>query len=346
MIAKVVPVSSSPSLAMVEGPSSALSPAISDSVDQLMLLQVFDRIALPTFVLDQNHVILYWNSAIEKLSGYSRESMIGTRNHWKPFYASPRPCLADLILEGGNDEDVKHYYTNKCNRSELIEDAYEGEDFFPECGTDGEWLHFTAAGIMGNDGELVGSIETLENISARKTAEFELLERERIYKELSITDSLTQLHNSRHFYDQLEGSLETARRYHHEFTLCFFDLDDFKKLNDSYGHLMGDKVLETFGSLVRSSLRALDTGYRYGGEEFAILLPSTGTEGATIVAERVRESLENYQFILPTGEKLQSSVSIGITSFVTGDNVQSLMNRADSALYKAKKQGKNCIIAV
>ncbi len=346
MISKVVPVSSAPTLTMVDGNSAARPLAITDSDDQSMLLQVFDRIALPTFVLNKDHVILHWNSAIEKLSGYSREEMIGTRNHWKPFYASPRPCLADLILEGGNDEDVKHYYTNKCNRSELIEDAYEGEDFFPECGAEGEWLHFTAAGIMDVNGELVGSIETLENISARKTAEFELLERERIYKELSITDSLTRLHNSRHFYDQLEDALETARRYHHAFTLCFFDLDDFKKLNDTYGHLMGDKVLETFGSLVRSSLRTLDSGYRYGGEEFAILLPSTDIDGAVIVAERVRESLENYQFILPSGEKLQSSVSIGVTSFVTGDNVQSLMTRADTALYKAKKQGKNCIIAV
>lgn len=334
MTAKVIPVSPKPQMSIV------------DTADQSMLIQVFDRIALPTFVLDKDHTIIHWNSALESLSGLDRHEMIGTRDHWKPFYSSARPCLADLILEGGRDEDVKHYYTNKCNRSRLIPDAYEGEDFFPDCGIDGEWLHFTAAGILDEAGDMIGAIETLENISARKKAEFELLERERVYKELSITDSLTGLHNSRHFYDQLENALETARRYHHHFTLCFFDLDDFKKLNDTHGHLMGDKVLETFGALIRSSLRTLDSGYRYGGEEFAILLPSTDVEGAMIVAERVRESLQNYQFIIGDNEKIRSSVSIGVTAFTPGDTVQSIMQRADSALYKAKHQGKNCIIAI
>ncbi|EAR60945.1 PAS:GGDEF protein [Oceanospirillum sp. MED92] len=334
MESKVVPLSLEPKM------------KISETVDQAMLMQMFDRIALPTFVLDKDHTVIHWNSALEALSGFNRADMIGTRDHWKPFYSSNRPCLADLILQGGKDQDVKHYYTNKCTRSELIEDAYEGEDYFPDCGEEGAWLHFTAAGIYSSSGEMIGAIETLENISARKKAEFELLERERVYKELSITDSLTGLHNSRHFYNQLEDALETARRYHHPFTLCFFDLDDFKKLNDNHGHLTGDKVLETFGTLVRSSLRTLDSGYRYGGEEFAILLPSTDVEGASVVAERVRESLQNYQFVLEGGEKLQASVSIGITSFKNGDNVQALMHRADSALYEAKRKGKNCVVSI
>jgi diguanylate cyclase (GGDEF)-like protein/PAS domain S-box-containing protein len=322
------------------------SSSVWNSPEHMMLKKVLDRLASPTFIIDKDHVIQHWNSALEKLSGYSREEMVGTRNHWKPFYSSPRPCLADLIVEGGRDEDVKHYYTNKYTRSGLIEDAYEVEDFFPECGAEGEWLHFTASSIMSDDGELIGSLETFEIISTRKKAEFELLERERIYKELSITDSLTGLHNSRHFYDQLEHALETARRYQHMFTLCFFDLDDFKNLNDSHGHLMGDKVLETFGALVRASLRSIDSGYRYGGEEFAILLPLTDLEGAMLVAERVRESLDNYQFNLPSGKKFHSTASIGVTAFVTGDNVQTIMSRADQGLYKAKKQGKNCIVAV
>ncbi|WP_415912000.1 diguanylate cyclase [Neptuniibacter sp. QD37_11] len=320
--------------------------AIVDMTDQSMLIQVFDRIVLPTFVLDKDHRIIYWNSALEAISGLSREEMVGTKDQWRPFYSSARPCLADLILEGGKDEDVKHYYMNKCQRSELIEGAYEAEDFFPDCGVDGEWLQFTASSIVDSNGDLIGAIETFQNISGRKKAEFELLERERIYKELSITDSLTGLHNSRHFYDQMENALETARRYHHGFTLCFFDLDDFKKLNDTHGHLMGDKVLETFGALVRSSLRTLDSGYRYGGEEFAILLPSTDVDGAETVAERVRESLQNYQFILPDGETIRCSVSIGVTAYTVGDSVQSLMQRADNALYKAKEQGKNCIVTV
>ncbi|WP_420598842.1 diguanylate cyclase [Neptuniibacter sp.] len=326
--------------------SSSITELTLDSVDPEILVQVFDRIALATFVLDKNHVVVHWNSAMEALSGLDRSEMIGTKEQWRPFYASARPCLADLILEGGHDADVEHYYTNKYMKSELIPEAYEAEDFFPDCGENGEWLHFTAANIKNSKGEIIGAIETLMNISARKKAEFELMERERIYKELSITDSLTGLHNSRHFYTQLEKALETSRRYNHKFTICFFDLDDFKKLNDSHGHLMGDKVLETFGALVRSSLRTLDTGYRYGGEEFAILLPSTDYEGAFIVAERVRESLSNYQFRLKDDEVLKSTVSIGVTEYRSGDSVESIMSRADEALYKAKNQGKNRVVSV
>ncbi|WP_420555297.1 diguanylate cyclase [Neptuniibacter marinus] len=346
MDSKVRSISHSAESALNDQSSTQTNLFVCDQVDPSLLVQVFDRIALPTFVLDTNHVVLHWNSALEKLSGLCREDMIGTKNHWKPFYSTPRPCLADLILNGGRYEDVEYYYTNKCKRSELIDEAYEAEDFFPECGADGEWLHFTAAGIMDPEGNLIGAIETLENISARKIAELELLERERTYKELSVTDSLTGLYNNRHFYTKLEVNLDEARRYRHEFTLCFFDLDDFKKLNDAYGHLMGDMVLETFGSLIQSSLRGLDSGYRYGGEEFAVLLPSTDTEGALKVANRIRESLESYQFMLPDDGNLHVSVSIGLTAYTVGDSVQSIMTRADEGLYKAKSQGRNCIITV
>ncbi len=315
-----------------------------DGLDPSTLVQVFDRIALPTFVIDSNHVVRHWNSALEALTGLCRDEVIGTRNHWKPFYASPRPCLADLIIEGALDSEVQRYYTNKYRRSELIPDAYEAEDFFPECGEQGEWLHFTAASMLNSRGEVVGAIETLMNISDRKQAELELRERERTYREQSITDSLTGLYNSRYFYEQLDTSLETASRYQHPFSVCFLDLDRFKKLNDGYGHLFGDRVLETFGGLIRASLRATDSGYRYGGEEFALLLPSTSAAEARVVAERVRESLAAFQFQPEEGQSFSSTVSIGIAEYQVSDTERSLLERADQALYQAKARGRNCTV--
>lgn len=306
-----------------------------------LLLQVFDRISLPTFVIDANHEICHWNRALEVLTGLNREAMIGTKDQWMPFYSSPRPCLADLIVEGGEDKEVQRYYTNKYTYSELITDAFEAEDFFPECGDNGEWLHFTAAALHDDDGHLIGAIETLAKISDRKRAEFELIESEQSYREQSISDNLTRLYNSRHFHHELDQALENSKRYNHVFSLCFLDLDHFKQINDTHGHFFGDKVLEAFGMLVRSSLRTLDSAYRYGGEEFTILLPSTPAEGAAVFAERLRESLANHAFSLDNGEKFSATVSIGITSYSTNDDSKSMLQRADEALYVAKQNGRN-----
>ncbi|MFW1677019.1 diguanylate cyclase [Pontibacter sp. JAM-7] len=311
-----------------------------ESLNEPMLGHLLDRIILAAFVIDQNHIIQHWNSAMEKLSGISREEMIGTRDHWRPFYNKPRPCMADLMLDG-RVEDVARLYEGKFNVSDLITEAFEAEDFFPDCGPEGEWLHFSAARINNAAGEVIGAIETLTNISDRKKAEFELLARERKYRELSITDSLTGLYNSRHFYQRLDEALANAQRYQHSFCLCFFDLDNFKQLNDRWGHLVGDRVLETFGSMVRASLRLTDSGYRYGGEEFVVLLPSTVLSEAAVVAERIRQSLEDHNFTVEHGQKINITVSLGLTEYRTGDSAETIMERVDQALYCAKREGKN-----
>ncbi len=309
-----------------------------------LILQIFDRIALPTFVIGTDHVIYHWNRALEALTGLDRLTMIGTKDQWRPFYSAPRPCLADLILEGGEDKEVQRYYTNKYTHSELISDAYEAEDFFPECGKNGEWLHFTAAALNDNNGNMIGAIETLANISARKQAEFELIEREQKYRELSILDNLTNLYNSRHFHRELDRALENSKRYDHGFSLCFLDLDHFKYINDTYGHSFGDKVLEAFGMLVRSSLRTLDSAYRYGGEEFTVLMQSVPAEGAAVFAERLRKNLENHTFPLDNGDKFSVTVSIGITSYIAKDDSKTILERADKALYSAKRGGRNRMV--
>ncbi len=312
------------------------------SISTALLAQVFDRVAIPTFVIDHQHVILHWNSALEALSGLKREVMIGSRDQWRAFYNSPRPCLADLIVDGGLDEDVRHYYSDKYRQSVLIPDAYEAEDFFPECGEQGAWLHFTAASLLDAEGRCIGAIETLNNINARKQYEFELIERERVYRELSILDALTGLNNSRHFHTCLDEAIEAAYRYQHGFSLCIIDLDNFKALNDNYGHLMGDRVLEAFGALIREGVRETGAAFRYGGEEFAILLPSTHHEGARELVLRISNRLGEQRFSTSNGDRLEVTASIGVTEYKEGDNAKTIFSRADMALYMAKRAGKNC----
>lgn len=313
--------------------------------EENLLEAVFNRITLPTFVLDNHHKIIFWNKALEQLSNTKRSEMIGTRNQWVAFYATERPTLADLIIEGGKDEAVSKFYDNKYKRSPLIEDAYEAEDFFPDIGEKGEWLSFTAASITNAQGEIIGAIETLTNISKEKRSQMALQESEERYKRLSITDNLTGLYNRRLFTENLMIELERTQRYHQYFSLCIIDLDNFKLMNDAYGHLFGDQILKKFGHIIQNNLRKTDTAYRYGGEEFAIIFPGTSLEGAEKVASRIRVELSVFAFANESSNKrIRVTASLGITSSSTSDEqIEHVIKRADKALYKAKKTGKNKI---
>ena len=175
----------------------------------------------------------------------------------------------------------------------------------------------------------------------RREVEKRLLKSEKMYKNLSITDGLTQLYNSRYFYKKLEEEIDRFIRYKQPFSLLLIDIDDFKKINDRYGHLKGDKVLKMAGRIIQDCLRKTDTAYRYGGEEFTVLLPGTGIEAAMNVAERIRKRFAAQDFSLITNETLNISVSIGAAQFKPGDKMEAFVKRTDDALYVAKQKGKN-----
>jgi signal transduction histidine kinase len=129
---------------------------------------------IPTFVIDENHTVILWNRACEHISGLSADEVIGTRQQWKPFYPEERPVLADLIVSGASVEEINQHYGNIWQLSSSIEGAYESEDFFPDMGTGGTWLFFTASPLTGENGRMTGAIETLQDITARKRAEADL----------------------------------------------------------------------------------------------------------------------------------------------------------------------------
>ncbi len=158
---------------------------------------------------------------------------------------------------------------------------------------------------------------------------------------LAITDALTKLYNSRHFFSEIKTEINRHKRYSHSLSLLILDIDFFKEYNDSWGHLEGDKVLMKMGSTIKSCMRSMDTAYRYGGEEFAILLPETGIEKACVVGARIQDTI-NLQVFEPEPEKkLAVHVSIGATEFLDGEDFTSFIKRADKALYKAKESGRN-----
>ena len=138
------------------------------------LSSVVSRSPIPAFVIGKDHRILYWNKALEELTKIRAEDVIGTSQQWRAFYSKKRPCMADLLVSR-EQEKISKWYTGKYTRSKLLDEAYEAIDFFPELGNQGKWLRFTAAIIRDDAGELIGAIETLEDITRRKKAKEALL---------------------------------------------------------------------------------------------------------------------------------------------------------------------------
>ncbi|PKO88110.1 MAG: hypothetical protein CVU18_08290, partial [Betaproteobacteria bacterium HGW-Betaproteobacteria-12] len=161
-----------------------------------------------------------------------------------------------------------------------------------------------------------------------------------------LTDSLTQLSNARQFNLTLDQELERSARYRRPLTLLIVDVDNFKQVNDTWGHAEGDRVLRTLAGIIQSCLRQTDTAYRYGGEEFAILMPETDAAAGVRFGDRLRHCFTASPPILSCGTVLKVSISIGVTEYSPGDDAHSLFCRADDGMYQAKRLGKNRVVVV
>jgi signal transduction histidine kinase len=172
-----------------------------------MLPKIIDGSPIASFVINKQHKVTHWNTAIEALSGIKRRQIIGTDEQWKAFYTEKRPVMADLIVDGASADEIEAYYRGKCRKSNLIDGACEAEDFFLDLGANGRWLHFTASPIRDDSGEIMGAIETLEDITERRVAEDNL----RYYlREITRAQEAERKRIARELHDdtaQLLGSL-------------------------------------------------------------------------------------------------------------------------------------------
>ena len=166
----------------------------------------------------------------------------------------------------------------------------------------------------------------------------------RSLEQMAITDALTGLYNRRYFEMNLDNEIKRSRRYSTPMSLFIIDIDHFKRVNDTYGHGVGDMVLAETGLRIRKSLRETEIVARYGGEEFAVILPHTRIEEAAIAAERVRSVMESNRILIDESRSLHITISIGVGALSENDKDRSnLVERADLALYQAKQNGRNCI---
>ncbi len=275
------------------------------------------------FMVDREGLFTYVNPNLENITGYSLSDLKG-----QPFTFVIAPdekkAIIDRFRKGIRVNASLPYETGLINK--------EGKRVAVE---------FLTSNLCDSTGEVTGRFGVGRDITKRKESEALLQESENRYRELSIIDDLTQLYNSRHFYQQLQMEIDRVDRYGQPLTLLLLDLDDFKQFNDTYGHIEGDQVLSRFGQVVKRCLRQTDSAYRYGGEEFTILLPMTTSGDGAVTAERIRAELKEEIFSPVSGKDVYITVSIGLAQYKSQEDMKAFVNRVDQLMYQAKKNGKD-----
>lgn len=159
---------------------------------------------------------------------------------------------------------------------------------------------------------------------------------------LTIRDDLTSLSNARHLHHILDTEVNRSQRYHKPFSMIFMDIDHFKKVNDTYGHVHGSELLKEVAEVIQKNIRVVDFGARYGGDEFVIVLPETGKDEAFNIAERIRSSIEKNKFLERGGLSIHFTASLGVATFPQdADSKDGLIKMADHAMYDSKKTSRN-----
>jgi diguanylate cyclase (GGDEF)-like protein len=182
-----------------------------------------------------------------------------------------------------------------------------------------------------------------ENEEKLKALTEDLISQKEQLELLATTDSLTGLLNRRSFIDQIENEITRQQRSGKTFTIVMSDIDNFKNLNDSYGHPFGDSVLIKVADTFRADIRDQDFVSRWGGEEFILLLPETNLEGAFVLSEKIRKNLENSEHLFE-GKQVTVTATFGISECRAQDNYLESIKKADQALYEGKKAGRNCVM--
>lgn len=182
-----------------------------------------------------------------------------------------------------------------------------------------------------------------KELLARVKTQFKIQKMEKELRLLSLIDSMTKLYNRRYFSRISEHAINLARREEQELSIIMMDIDDFKNINDTYGHQVGDDVIVTVANTLMSIQRKSDIVCRYGGEEFVMLLPSTSLENTKFVAENIRKEMASINIKLPFNKSISFTISLGLSTVHMEDetSIETSLKRADDALYYAKKNGKN-----
>ena len=245
--------------------------------------------------------------------------------------------LTDIRLPGTDGMTFTKNIKKKYNLDVIITTGYSSEYFYEDAINNGA-SDLIFKPIRFN--ELMLRINRVIRERALINERDKMIER---LKKLSIQDPLTELFNSRHFYAQLGDEIQRAERYLHPLSLIFIDIDHFKAINDTYGHMVGDQALLLIAKKMQASLRSQDTAYRFAGDEFTIILPETTSDNAKFVADRIKAEMEKESLVIREQEIAKITLSMGVAEYQRNEKKEQFVHRADVTMYEAKKKGRNSI---
>lgn len=289
--------------------------------------------------LVQDNKFLLVNQSFQEITGYSQGELFGKESLWLVLPQDKKLVRREAVkmLKGRRSHPFEYRVLTKQGATKWVMESVTFTLYQGRPGTLGYCMD-----ISQRQQTEVALREWIQKYHEQVE---KLKENETLLKDISIRDGLTGLLNHREFYRRLREELERSRRYNRAFCLLMLDLDRFKEVNDTYGHLVGDETLCSVAALIREEVRMVDLVARYGGEEFAIILPETSYAGGVHIAERIRQTIESQKISCAGGVAVNVTVSIGIAVFpVDGRTEETLMAAADEALYMAKHTGRNRVV--
>jgi len=292
--------------------------------DRVSYSRLVDNLNDGLYIVDRDRVIQYWNKAAERISGFTAAEVVG------------KSCSANILTHV--DGDGNNLCKGMCPVAMTIADgeARDAEIFLHHKDGHRVPVSVRTSTLTDENGDVIGCVELFTDLSSLKAIELRIKELE----EMALLDNLTRLANRNYIEKELFVRFEETKRFGVPFGILYMDIDDFKNFNDSYGHDVGDRVLQFVAdTLVRNS-RPFDVIGRWGGDEFVGIMRNVSRRQLTYLGNRLRTLVE-ASYIQTESEKLHVSISIGATLVCDSDSMDTLIKRADILLYESKKAGRN-----
>jgi diguanylate cyclase (GGDEF)-like protein/PAS domain S-box-containing protein len=278
------------------------------------------------YFVDRDRVITYWNKAAEQISGFSADEVVG------------RSCSDNILTHV--DSEGNCLCTGVCPLAATIADGRprEAEVYMHHKNGHRILVSVRATPLTDGEGQIIGGIELFSDISNRSANEARIKELEK----LALLDNVTRLANRNYIEREIRSTFEEKKRFNVPFGILFMDIDNFKRINDVYGHSTGDVVLKFVADTIAANSRPFDLYGRWGGEEFIGIIHNINGKDLESLGNRILVLIEN-SYIIHENQKLGVTVSIGATLAGEDDTIESLMKRSDVLLYKSKAAGRNCL---